>query len=308
MSLYHKYRPQTPGQMFGNKTTMTLLGKMLKAGLPHAIMMTGPSGCGKTTIARMLARFGLKCHDNEFREFNSASFNGIDTIRQVMANCESRPLFGDNKVFLYDEAHQISKPGQEAMLKMLEDSPPYVYHIIATTNPDKIINAIHTRCTEVKVAALRGPEMQALLEHVCKGEGFAFTSAELAAIIDVANGSPRAALVALEQAALVDGGTRLEAIGKVTSEKGTWDLYQSLRGKDWLGVVKCLQSLKEDEVEVEAIRWAMLGIARGQLVKGFCGHAMRVIGVFRFPFYDSKEPGLWHACGEVWNMNARGGK
>jgi hypothetical protein len=75
-----------------------------------------------------------------------------------------------------------------------------------------------------------------------------------------------------------------------------------------LAVVKCLQDLKEQEAEVESIRWAMLGIARSQLVRGFNGHAMRVIGVFRFPFYDSKEPGLWGACGEVWNMNARPSK
>lgn len=310
MSLYHKYRPQTPGQMFGNKTALTVLGRMLKGkdGPPHALLLTGPSGCGKTTIARMVATGGLRCHENEFREYNSANFNGIDTIRAVMANCDSRPLFGATKVFLYDEAHQISKPAQEAMLKMLEDSPDYVYHILATTNPDKLSTAIHTRCTEVKVASLKAPEMKALLEHVCKGEGFEFTGKELDAIVEVAGGSPRAGLVALEQASMVTGEMRLDTIGKASSEKGTWELYQSMNAGNWLAVVKCLQDLKEQEAEVESIRWAMLGIAKSQLVRGFNGHAMRVLSIFQFPFYDSKEPGLWRACGDVWIQNSKGAK
>lgn len=308
MSLYHKYRPTRPNEMFGNKTSLALIGKMLKKGMPRALLLTGPSGCGKTTIARMIATGGLGCNENEFNEFNSASFNGIDTIRGVMARCDARPLFGDTKVFLYDEAHMISKPAQEAMLKMLEEGPDWVYHIICTTAPEKLCAAIHTRCTEIKVNSLRAAEMTELLQHVCKCEGIKCTKEEFNAIIAVSDGSPRAALVNLEKLSLMEGAMRIDAVGKPESSDGVWQLYDRMRKRDWTHVVEALVALKDQESEPESIRWAMLGIARGQLAKAADVHAARVISTFKFPFYDSKEPGLYEAAFNVWVSNNKGTK
>ena len=308
LSFYHKYRPQKPGDMFGNKTTLKLIGQLLKKGLPQALLLTGPSGCGKTTIARMIATGGLQCAPTEFNEFNSASFNGIDSIRGVMQRCETLPLFGPVKVFMYDEAHMITRPAQEAMLKMLEDSPPWVYHIIVTTAPDKLSAAIHTRCTEIKVIPLRSPEMMELLQYVCKEEGLKFTKEELTAIVNISDGSPRAALVTLEKVCTLEGVARMEVIGKPANEDGVWQLYDSMRKRDWLKVVSALVSLKEQDSEPESLRWAMLGIARAMLAKGPDAHAARVISVFKFNFYDSKEPGLYGAAFDVWYANNRTAK
>ena len=156
--LYKKYRPDGYGDLVGQAPAVKVLRGLLKKGLPHAMLLTGPSGCGKTTVARIIKN-KLQCQDSDFVELNSASDRGIDVIRGIDGRMRLGGLLGGPRIWLFDECHRLTKDAQEAMLKYLEDTPSHVYFLLATTEPDKLITAIRTRCTEVRFAAIGHEEI-----------------------------------------------------------------------------------------------------------------------------------------------------
>ena len=157
--LYKRFRPKSLDAVVGNGGTVAALQKFLKKGnLPHTILFKGPSGCGKTTLARILAK-ELGCGVLDLREYNSADFRGIDTIRDISRIMTNAPAAGNCRVFILDEAHQLSKDAQNAALKILEDTPKHVYFFICTTDPQKLIATIRSRCTEMPVDLLKLDEM-----------------------------------------------------------------------------------------------------------------------------------------------------
>jgi DNA polymerase III delta prime subunit len=218
--LYKKYRPLTWDEIRGNEAVVeglkSLFSSKSEKDRPHVFLLHGPSGCGKTTIARIITR-ELKCQDSDFIEVNGANTRGIDTVREVIQHSYYSP-WGEARVFLLDEAHKITKEAQNALLKILEDTPQRTYFILCTTEPDGIIETIKTRCTTYQVNPLTSTMIRDLLDWVCNEEGKKVADELLEAISENCNGSARKALVFLSQ--VIDVSDPKKALELVTPMTG----------------------------------------------------------------------------------------
>ena len=310
--LYKRYRPKTLKGVIGQDGAIASLEKLMSKGLPHALLLTGPSGCGKTTLGRII-KASLNCGDGDYVEVNSADFKGIDMIRDIRRHANAAPMHGDTRIWLIDEAHKLTSDAQNAFLKLLEDTPKHVYFLLATTDPQKLIKTIHTRCSEIKLVALKPPALERVLQRVIDKEGLTVASDVITEIVEAADGSARKALVILEQVAgLETEEEQLKAIQTTTFNKdAAIELARALfnyKGTPWADVAKILRNLSEQDVE--GIRYCVLGYARSCLIgkddkppnTQFAAKAFKVIDIFSRNFYDSKHAGLAAACWEVVMM------
>ena len=313
--LYKRYRPKTLKSVLGQDGAVASLEKLMAKGLPHAMLFTGPSGCGKTTLGRIL-KDHLQCGDGDFIEINSADFKGIEMVRDIRRHANLSPMHGDARVWLIDEAHKLTNDAQNALLKTLEDTPPHAYFFLATTDPQKLIKTIHTRCSEVKLVGLSAPALQRVLQRVIDKESLKVSEDVITEIVQVCEGSARKALVILEQVGLLEGeAEQIRAIQASTFDKDeAFKLAQSLMGfgnADWSSVAKLLRGLLEQDAE--GIRYVVLGYARTCLIgkpdkapnPKFAARAFKVIDCFGRNFYDSKHAGLAAACFEVMSTERR---
>ena len=193
MELYKKHRPITLNNYIGQDPARELVLNLLDGGnFPAAVLISGPSGCGKTTLGRIIAN-SLGCSQIDFTETNAANTRGIDEIRKIRERAQLAPMGGDAKVWLIDEAHGITKDGQDALLKVLEDSPRNVHFVLCTTEPEKLRTTIKNRCTHIKLKPLSVVDIEKLLVQVSKSEGIEIPESVVEKIADAADGSPRKA-------------------------------------------------------------------------------------------------------------------
>jgi len=273
---------------------------MAKSGkFPHTILFTGPSGCGKTTIARIL-RKKVKCDDFDFIEMNASESRGIDTVRDIKSNVGKSPMGGKSRVFLIDECHQLTPDAQNALLKVLEDTPDHVYFFLATTDPQKLKTTVRTRCHEVVCKPIPVKLLLELMAAVCSKEEKEIDDKVLTKIADVADGSARKALVILngviglptieeQLAAIESGDTQGQAI----------ELARALiRGAKWGEVSKIVKSIETEEPE--GVRHLVLAYCRSVLLNKGDGRAAAIMACFQYNFFDTKKAGLalaaWDAC------------
>lgn len=300
MELYKKHRPVKLSRVVGQEETTATLENLLTQGrVPHSLLFTGPSGCGKTTLARIL-RTELGCVDNDFYEINCADFRGIDMVREIRKAMTYAPAGGDCRVWLIDECHKLSNDAQNALLKMLEDTPAHVYFFLATTDPQKLLKTIKTRCMEMPVRGLEEKELIGLMGTVLRREKKEVPEEVLETIARDSIGSARMALVLLDKVIDLPEESMLEAArAKASAENEAIELCRLLIKKaSWKEVAAVLRGLKD---EPESVRYAVLGYARSVLLGGGKGaaRAFVVIDSFRENFYDSKAAGLAAACYEV---------
>jgi DNA polymerase-3 subunit gamma/tau len=296
---YIKYRPKLFKQVKGQREAVTTLKGLLKkrSGLPHGLLFTGPSGCGKTTFAYIL-KDKLQVGDADFNEYDSADFRGIDTIREIRLRWKRSPIGGKKKIYLLDECHQLTSDAQNALLKLLEKAPSYVYFMLATTEPNKLKETIKTRCTEVKVAPLAKQDMQDVIAHVADAEKLDLTQRVVARICEVAEGSARKALVLLNQIAEIGNEKKqLRAILNSDAKIQAIEIARALLFKpDWSKLAKILKGVDEDP---ERLRHLVLVYCTTILLsnnKRSMPRANLVIEIFRDNFYDSKRAGLVASC------------
>ena len=153
VQLHLDMRPQTLDDVRHQEAVVGRIKSELKTGtFPHATMFTGSSGVGKTTVARIL-RDELGCDAFDYVEANMADKRGIDEIRSFASSVGMAPM-GKCRVYVLDECHQITKTGQQALLKVLEDCPKHAYFILLTSEPTKLIPAVKTRCSVYKFLAM----------------------------------------------------------------------------------------------------------------------------------------------------------
>lgn len=300
MEWYKLYRPKRLEDLIGCTSTATALETMLEKGtLPHSILLSGPSGTGKTTIARIL-KDRLGCHDFDYQEINSAKNRGIDTMRDIERTMYNSPGAGPCRVYFFDEFHKCTNDGQNAALKMMEDTPKHVYFIVATTEPNRLIDTIVGRCSPMPVRALTHNELEGLVRDVSKKEGIEIEDDVVDELAAAARGSARTVLVLLEKIANLQPSERIAAIAeKQAEENRAIDLCRILiKGGKWRTVADILKNLT---AEPEEVRYAVLGYARQVLLKGGAEmHAAYiVIECFAKAFYDSKAAGLAAACYEA---------
>jgi DNA polymerase-3 subunit gamma/tau len=293
MELYRKYRPSTFAEIVGNEMALKTIRQELKHG-SHVFLMTGPAGTGKTTIARIMASY-LKAGPMSIYEINSAENRGIDSAREIMEKMRYNPSDGESMVWILDEFHQQTKPAQEAFLKPLEETPSHVYFFICTTNPEKLITPLKSRCSLIVMKPLLPEEMEQLITRTAEAEKIEISENVIVRIIEIANGGSRKALKLLGKVLYLDNDKeRLRALRDVSNEdeaKETIDFCRALySGKNWSTVSSLLQ--KMDLTEPESIRYAVLGYGNAILMKGMNNKVLKIMEAFSMDTYTTGKFGL----------------
>ena len=297
MSLYLKYRPKTLDEVRGNAEVVSALEGMLSDldNCPHSFLLHGPTGCGKTTIGRIIAdRLGSKGMD--FREVDSADFRGIDTVREIRKQSQLKSLESPCRVWLIDECHKLTNDAQNALLKILEDTPKHIYFILCTTDPHKLLKTIQGRCSQFAVKPLGERDMFRLLRKVVKDEGHELPKDIYDQISQDSLGHPRNALQILDQVLRVEPDQRLE-IAKQSAEEynEAIELCRALiKGANWKEVRTILGGMKNQDPE--SARRNVMGYAQAILLKDDNERAGLVLEEMLEPFYSSGFPGLTYAC------------
>lgn len=294
MPLHIDARPQSLDEVFGNKATIISLKEMIKSdSCPQAYLFQGPTGCGKTTLARILAKeFG--CESFDIAEFNAANMRGIDTIREIAEKANFAPMYGKSKCYILDESHQLTEPGQQALLKTIEDAHKNTYFFLCTTNPAKTIKTIRNRCAVYSVSYLDKTKMKELIEYVMKKFNCWIPDPAVDLIIEGAKRCPRKALIYLEQTKTLDN---LDDVKRIISDL-------TIEGREFIELCRAIVSrkpwqdikstYKQLNVEPEKARRGILGYLKSCLLntqmpqesQRFSG----LIDIFSGNLFDDGEP------------------
>ena len=268
--LYQEIRPKKFEDIVGNKSAVTSLTKLFSSDKrPHAFLLTGPSGCGKTTLARIIANV-VECEGIDLQEINSASERGIDVVRELAKSSNYAPMSGKNRVIVLDEVHATTPQAMQSMLKLLEDIPEYQYYILISTDPQKILTTIKNRCAIYSVSKLRRNNMMELLNRTIESLGKKVDEDVLELIVLASEGSPRQALMLLEQVIDLDTEDALDTIQSCSVyEYGVVDLCKEMVStvKDDKRPLTLLKILSSLEMEPEKTKRAILGYLNAQLVR-----------------------------------------
>ena len=273
--LARKYRPRSFEQMVGQAHVVQALGNALTSGrLHHAYLFTGTRGIGKTTVSRILAKSlnctgpdgtgGVTAHPCgicqacteidadryiDYIELDAASNRSIDEIRDLIERAAYKPSVGRFKVFMIDEAHQLTKDAFNALLKTLEEPPDYLKFVLATTDPDKMLPTVLSRCLQFNLRPMAPETVQQHLQQVLQAEGVAADTGSLRLLARAARGSMRDALSLTDQAIAFGAGSLIES--GVRSMLGTVDrshasaLVGALALRDGAAVLATVQALRQ---------------------------------------------------------------
>lgn len=251
LALARKWRPRRFEDVMGQSHVVRALTHALDGDRLHpAILLTGTRGIGKTTLARIIAK-SLNCETGvtsqpcgvcsactevdggrfvDLLEIDAASNTGVDNVRELIDNAQYAPARGRYKVYLIDEVHMLSKSAFNALLKTLEEPPPQVKFILATTDPQKLPITVLSRCLQFNLKRLPAVVIREQLASVLREEGIEADSAAIGELARAADGSMRDGLSLLDQAIAFAGGERLEraAIEDMLGTAGREALFRLL--------------------------------------------------------------------------------
>ena len=269
MELYRKYRPNSFDEIVGMETTIKSLKSELENG-SHVFLFTGPAGCGKTTLARIVAK-EVGAGELSIREINSAENRGIDTAREILEQMRYNPSDGKALVWILDEMHMITNAGQNALLKALEEVPETVYFFLCTTNPEKLIAPLKTRCSEIVVKPLKDEDMLYLLKRTARSEKIKLDSEIYERIVELAKGGSRKALKLLAKVLYLENKEDMLDVLKSNSDSEdnpeTIEFCRALIKKSNLSTLMSLLG-KIDLSDAEKVRQSVMGYCNACILKG----------------------------------------
>ena len=233
LTLYRKYRPRDFNDLVGQKYIVRTLRNALRNNrVGHAYLFAGPRGTGKTSTAKVFAR-ALNCQEEEALEpcgecdpcvkiaegqsidvveIDAASNRGVDEIRELREKVKFYPGEGSYKVYIIDEVHMLTREAFNALLKTLEEPPESVVFILATTEPHKVIDTIHSRCQRFDFSLLSVNDIQQRLQYICENEEVDYEKKALNIIAHSSNGGLRDAISILDQAISYTNGEITEEL------------------------------------------------------------------------------------------------
>ena len=274
--LYRKWRPQSFSEVVGqDAVTRTLRNSISSGRLAHAYLFCGPRGTGKTTLGRLLAKAancalpveGEPCNacDScrsfldgramDFVEQDAASHNSVDDIRQLRENVALTPMAGGRKVYLLDEVHMLSNSAQNALLKTLEEPPPHIIFVFATTEAHKMSSTIISRCQRYDLKRISNAAVVRRLAFICEQEGLSLDDAALDALARSSTGSLRDAINGLEQVVTHYGSSPTyeqvqDALG-LAMDARSGELVRAVLDGDLGGALNLIAAVRDDGLDMK---------------------------------------------------------
>jgi DNA polymerase III subunit gamma/tau len=269
-ALYRKYRPQDFDEVMGQEPIVRTLRNAIASGqVRQAYLFAGPRGTGKTSLARILAK-ALNCAQGptptpdktchacvaiangtslDVIEMDAASQRGIDDIREIRERVVLQPAEGRYKVYILDEAHQLTDAAWNALLKLIEEPPPHLVFVFCTTDLGKVLPTVRSRCQTFVFSRPRLPELVRLLARVAEGEGIEAPEQALSLVARAARGSFRDAVSTLDQlAAATEGKVTVQAVLQLlgaVEEEALFRLCDLVVDRDTAGALTFVEELSE---------------------------------------------------------------
>ena len=289
-ALYRKYRPSNFDEVVGQTHIIqTLKNAIVQNRIAHAYLFCGPRGTGKTSIAKIFAKT-LNCTNNQdapcgvcenckmaangshpdIIEIDAASNNGVDEVRNLIDKVKYAPMQGKYKIYIIDEVHMMTSGAFNALLKTIEEPPAHVIFIFATTEPNKVLPTIISRCQRFDFNKVSMHDIKYRLSVVCKNEGIEIDENGLTLIAQLADGGMRDALSILDQCVAycsshIDVNDIRKIYGVVTSED-IGKLFYSVYKKDVDSFVKDIQKYSDMGMDIKRLTADFIHMLKDSLI------------------------------------------
>jgi len=296
-ALYRTYRPLDFGHVIGQEAVVRTLRNAIEHGqVRQAYLFAGPRGTGKTSMARILAKAmnaegGPNADFDPGRpiaraiadgssldvvEMDAASQRGIDDVREIRDRAVLQPVEGGYKIYIIDEAHQLTTQAWNALLKLIEEPPPHLIFVFCTTDLASVLPTVRSRCQTFVFQRPRLQELVAVLRRVCEGEKIDAPDAALALIARGAHGSFRDAVSTLDQLAAATGSTIsvqdvLQLVGGI-EENSLFRLCDTIIDRDTAGALVQIEELAEQGQDIGRLVVDLIDHLRQVLLVQHVGH------------------------------------